>query len=163
MKKTTILTLLNSQKSTTKKTTRKDVIELVASLVEKHIPANAEISGLSLNRSMSGLNLGDIIEVVAKSLYNNPLEKSDKSYDLTDNNKKVEVKFATSDAYAHPFNNEKVDYYMIITYSKKLGGMVFKVPYANRNEIDINNQARITINQKQKFFDSALTKKVFSL
>ena len=75
MKKQTLLNLLNSQKLTTKKTTRKDVINLVASLVEKHIPANAEINGLSLNRSTSGVNLGDVVEVVAKSLFNNPLEK----------------------------------------------------------------------------------------
>lgn len=162
MKKQTLLQILNSQQLTTKKTTRKDVINLVASLVQKHIPANAEINGLSLNRSTSGVNLGDVVEIVAKSLFNNPLEKSDKSYDLTDNNKKVEVKFSTSDAYAHPYNNEKVDYYMIITYSKSLGGQVFKIPFDNKNEIAINNQKRITINQKVKFLDKGLTQRLFA-
>ena len=162
MKKQTLLQILNSQQLTTKKTTRRDYISLVASLVEKHIPANAEINGLSLNRSTSGVNLGDVVEVVAKSLFNNPLEKSDKSYDLTDNNKKVEVKFATTDAYAHPFNNEEVDYYMIITYSKKLGGKVFKIPFANKSEIDVNAQKRITTNQPLKFLDKGLTQRLFN-
>ena len=74
---------------------------------------------------------------------------------------KVEVKFSTSDAYAHPINaSEVVDYYLVITYSKKLGLQVFKVPYAKRNEIDRNAQSRITINQKVKFLDKDLTEKL---
>ena len=71
------------------------------------------------------------------------------------------MKFSTSDAYAHPINrNEVVDYYLIITYSKKLGLIAFKVPYTQRNEIDINNQGRITINQKAKFIDKDLTERL---
>lgn len=165
MKKQTLIDLLDSQKTLTKKNTRKDIIEVVRNMVEYHIKDNAEVVGLSGTRSNTGVNLGEVVEVVAKSLFRNKLEKasSDKHYDLLAKGEKVEVKFATSDAYAHPINqNEVVDYYMIITYSKKLGGMVFKVPFAQRNEIDINNQCRITINQKAKFLDKQLTKRLFA-
>ena len=165
MKKQTLIDLLDSQKTLTKKNTRKDIIEVVRDMVAYHIKDNAEVVGLSGTRSNTGVNLGEVVEVVAKSLFRNKLEKasSDKHYDLLAKGEKVEVKFATSDAYAHPINqNEVVDYYMIITYSKKLGGMVFKVPFAQRNEIDINNQCRITINQKAKFLDKQLTKRLFA-
>lgn len=165
MKKQILIDLLDSQKTLTKKNTRKDIIDVVRDMVEYHIPANANILGLSGTRSNTGVNLGEVVEVVAKSLFRNKLEKasSDKHYDLLAKGEKVEVKFATSDAYAHPINkNEVVDYYLIITYSKKLGGMVFKVPFAQRNEIDINNQSRITINQKAKFLDKELTKRLFA-
>ena len=165
MRKETLITLLESQRVMTKKNTRKDIIDVVRDMVAYHIKDNSEIAGLSATRSNNGVNLGEVVEVVAKSLFNNKLEKasSDKHYDLLAKGEKVEVKFATSDAYAHPINkSEKVDYYMIITYSKKLGGMVFKVPYESRNEIDTNNQSRITINQKAKFLDKTLTRKVFA-
>lgn len=166
MKKAILLEVLKQQRNNTKKNTRQDIISLVSKLVEKHINDNAEINGISLTRDQIGVNLGEVVEVIMKSIYNNDTSKtmSNQHYDLNDNGTKVEVKFTTCDAYAHPINkSEKVGYYLIVAYSKKLGGMVFKVPYANRNEIDINNQARITINQKQKFFDRALTQKVFSL
>ena len=165
MKKQTLIDLLDSQKTLTKKNTRKDIIALVRDMVAYHIKDNAEVVGLSATRSNTGVNLGEVVEVVAKSLFKNKLEKSDSSkhYDLTHKGQKVEVKFATSDAYAHPINpQEVVDYYMIITYSKSLGGMVFKVPYAQRNEITINNQSRITINQKAKFLDKQLTSRLFA-
>lgn len=165
MKKSNLIDLLDSQKTLTKKNTRKDIIAVVRDMVDYHIKDNAEINGLSATRSNSGVNLGEVVEVVAKSLFNNKLEKasSDKHYDLIAKGEKVEVKFATSDAYAHPINpREVVDYYLIITYSKKLGGQVFKVPFANRNEIDINNQSRITINQKVKFLDRQLTERMFA-
>ena len=163
MKKQTLIDLLDSQKTLTKKNTRKDIIEVVRDMVAYHIKDNAEVVGLSGTRSNTGVNLGEVVEVVAKSLFRNKLEKSDsnKHYDLIAKGEKVEVKFATSDAYAHPINpNEKVDYYLIITYSKKLGLNAFKVPYEQRNEIDRNNQNRITINQKVKFLDSKLTKRL---
>ena len=165
MKKENLITLLDNQRVITKKNTRQDIIALVRDMVAHHIKDNSEIAGISPTRSNSGVNLGEVVEVVAKSLFNNKLEKasSDKHYDLIAKGEKVEVKFATCDAYAHPINkSEKVDYYMIITYSKKLGGMVFKVPYANRNEIDTNNQSRITINQKAKFLDKKLTERLFA-
>jgi len=165
MKKQILIDLLDSQKTLTKKTTRKDIISLVRDMVAYHIKDNAEVNGISPTRTGAGVNLGEVVEVIAKSLFRNKLEKSgsDKHYDLIAKGEKVEVKFSTSDAYAHPINqNEKVDYYLIITYSKKLGGMVFKVPFASRNEIDTNNQSRITINQKQKFYDRQLTQKVFA-
>lgn len=163
MKKETLINLLNNQQLLTKKTTRKDIIALVRDMVEKHIKDNAEINGINATRDNNGVNLGEVMEIVAKSLFRNKLTKSEKNYDATIQGEKVEIKFSTSDAYAHPINNNsKVDYYLIITYSKKLGGMVFKVPYERKNEIDINNQLRITTNQKQKFLDKDLTKRLFN-
>lgn len=164
MKKTILLSILAQQQQQTKKTTRQDIIALVSNLVRKHIKDNAEIEGVNLTRDQIGVNLGEVVEVIMKSLHRNKLAKasSNQHYDLTAKGEKVEVKFTTSDAYAHPINpNEKVGYYLIVAYSKKLGGMVFKVPYANRGEIDTNNQARITINQKAKFLDRELTQRVF--
>ena len=163
MTKEMLLQVLAIQKLNTKKNTRQDIIDFVASMVEYHIKDNAEIDGINPTRTSVGVNLGEVMEVVAKSVCRNKLVKSDSSkhYDLTFKGEKVEVKFATSDAYAHPINpNEVVDYYLIITYSKKLGLQVFKVPYAQRNEIDRNNQNRITINQKVKFLDNELTKRL---
>ena len=165
MKKEKLLQVLAIQRNNTKKNTRQDIISVVRDMVEYHIKDNAEITGVNPTRENTGVNLGEVVEVVAKSLFRNKLEKSDsnKHYDLTHKGEKVEVKFATSDAYAHPINkSEKVDYYLIITYSKKLGGQVFKVPYDKRNEIDTNNQSRITINQKVKFLDNQLTKRLFA-
>lgn len=165
MKKETLLTILKTQQELTKKTTRKDIIAMVSKLVEKHIKANADIEGINPTRDGLGVNLGEVVEVITHAIFRNSLKKSEsnKSYDLTIKGDKVEVKFTTSDAYAHPINpNEKVDYYLIVGYSKKLGGMVFKVPFAQKNEIDINNQCRVTINQKAKFLDNALTKRVFA-
>ena len=132
-------------------------------MVNYHIKDNAEVNGISPTRNGIGVNLGEVVEVVAKSVFRNKLEKSnsDKHYDMQVKGAKVEVKFSTSDAYAHPINpNEVVDYYMIITYSKKLGLQVFSVPYAKKNEIDTNNQNRITINQKVKFLDRQLTERL---
>ncbi len=163
MKKENLLEMLKSQRVMTKKNTRQDIIDFVASMVEYHIKDNADLVGINPTRTGSGVNLGEVMEVVAKSLFRNKLEKSDSSkhYDLIAKGEKVEVKFSTSDAYAHPINkSEVVDYYLIITYSKKLGLQAFKVPYAQRNEIDINNQSRITINQKVKFLDKELTQRL---
>lgn len=163
MKKENLLKTLNSQIELTKKTTRKDIVAFVRDMVEYHIKDNADITGLSATRSSTGVNLGEVVEVIAKSLYRNKLAKaqSNAKYDLLAKGEKVEVKFATSDAYAHPINpNEVVDYYMLITYSKKLGLNAFKVPYAKRNEIDTNAQGRITINQKAKFLDKDLTQRL---
>lgn len=163
MKKQTLLQLLDGQMLLTKKSTRQDIVAFVRNMVSYHIKDNAEISGINATRSNAGVNLGEVMEVIAKSLYRNKLEKSDSSkhYDLIAKGEKVEVKFSTSDAYAHNINkNEVVDYYLIITYSKKLGLVAFKVPYAQRNEIDTNNQGRITINQKAKFIDRNLTKRL---
>lgn len=181
MKKAILLEVLKQQRNNTKKNTRQDIISLVMQLVNKHLDNETELTGQidrvydnhtrELNgkeyliTSTGGVNLGVVIEIVMRSIFKNGLNKSKTAgCDAMLDGKKYEIKFTTCDAYAHPINNtEKVDYYLIVAYSKKLGGMVFKVPYANRNEIDINNQARITINQKQKFFDKALTQKVFSL
>ena len=163
MKKQQLVALLNAQQQLTKKTTRKDIISFVADMVNYHIKDNAEIKGINATRSNTGVNLGEVMEVITKSLFRNKLEKSDSSkhYDLIAKGEKVEVKFSTSDAYAHPINkSEKVDYYLIITYSKKLGLNAFKVPYDKRNEIDTNNQSRITINQKVKFLDKDLTERL---
>ena len=163
MNKVDLLKILSVQMNETKKTTRKDIISFVADMVEYHIKNNAEINGIKPTRSNSGVNLGEVVEVIAKSLFRNKLEKSDstKHYDLLAKGEKGEVKFFTSDAYAHPINqSEVVDYYLIITYSKKLGLIAFKVTYAQRNEIDRNNQGRITINQKAKFVDKDLTKRL---
>jgi len=155
--------MLDSQLVMTKKTTRKDIIAFVRDMVNYHIKDNADIKGINATRSNTGVNLGEVMEVIAKSLFRNKLEKSDSSkhYDLLAKGEKVEVKFSTSDAYAHAINpTEVVDYYLIITYSKKLGLVAFKVPYGARNEIDRNNQGRITINQKAKFIDINLTKRL---
>jgi hypothetical protein len=163
MKKQQLIALLNAQQQLTKKTTRKDIISFIADMVEYHIKDNADIKGVNPTRDNLGVNLGEVMEVIAKSLFRNKLEKSDSSkhYDLVAKGEKVEVKFSTSDAYAHPINqNEKVDYYLLITYSKKLGLNAFKVPYDKRNEIDTNNQNRITINQKVKFLDRDLTERL---
>ena len=165
MTKKELLRVLNTQKETTKKTTRKDFIDLVANMVEYHIKDNAVLSGINTTRNEIGVNLGEVMEVVLKSIFRNKTEKSDsnKHFDAQIKGEKVEIKWTTSDAYAHPINaSEKVDYYLIVAYSKRDGGNVFKVPYENLNEIITNNQNRVMTNQKVKFLDSRLTKKVFA-
>ena len=165
MKKSIILTMLNTQKDLTKKSTRKDIIDVVASLVDYHIKDNAEVEGLSLNRSSTGLNLGELVEVVIRSIFRNKVAKSNlHGCDATYKGEKVEVKFSTSDAYAHPINPQaKVDYYLLATYSKANGGIVFKVPYAKRSDIVVNAQSRVMCNQLAKYIDQTLTEKVFGV
>ena len=160
MKKENLITTLTLQANLTKKTTRKDFVAVVRTLVEKHIKHGAEIEGISPTNS--GVNLGDTAEIVIKSLFRNKLVKSQKDFDAQYKGEKIEVKWTTSDAYAHPINeNAKVDYYIIAAYSKALGGQVFKVPYAERNNIQVNKQKRIITNQKAKYLNLELTKKVF--
>lgn len=162
MKKETILTILNTQKQLTKKNTRQDIIDVVSQLVDYHIKDNAEINGLSPTRSNSGLNLGELMEVIIKSKFRNRLDKDNKLYDATINGEKVEIKFSTSDSYAHTANKEqKVAYYLIATYTKKEGGLIFKVP--TLNEIEVNNQGRATPNQKAKYLDRNLTREIFGV
>ena len=163
MKKTESLNLLNEQeKQHNTKTTRQQIIKVVAHLVEKHIKDNADIQGISTTRNANGVNLGDVVEIIAKSIYKNELVKDNKDYDLTDNGEKVEVKFTTSDAYAHKINQEqKVAYYLIIAYTQNEGGTVFKIPFAERNNIKVNKQGRVITNQLAKYQDKELTKRVF--
>ena len=116
MKKSVLLALLNCQYDNTKKTTRKDIVALVRDMVAYHIKDNADISGINPTRDGTGVNLGEVMEVVLHAIFRNALAKSDsnKSYDLTIKGEKVEVKFTTSDAYAHPINQaQKVGYYLI--------------------------------------------------
>ena len=164
MNKQELLNTLKNQVANTTKTTRKDIVNVVYNLCNKHIKDNAEILGIEPTRDNKGVNLGSTVEAVIHSLFRNKLEKSDskKGYDVQIKGKKVEVKFTTSDAYAHPINEKAiVDYYIIIAYTKADGGMVFKVPYANRNDILVNNQNRIYANQKAKYLDRDLTEKIF--
>lgn len=165
MTKQELLQVLAIQRKNTKKTTRQDFINLVYNMVEYHIKDNALLSGINTTRNEIGVNLGEVMEVVLKSIFRNKTEKSDnkKHFDATIKGEKVEIKWTTSDAYAHPINHEEVvDYYLIVAYSKRDGGQVFKVPYANLNEIAINNQGRVITNQKAKFYDSRLTDRVFA-
>lgn len=163
MKKTELLNLLNEQaKEPTTKTTRQQIIKVVANLVKKHIKDNADIQGVNLTRNEKGVNLGEVVEIITKSIYKNELVKDNKDYDLTDNGEKVEVKFTTSDAYAHRINpDQKVAYYLIIAYTQSDGGMVFKVPFAERDKIKVNKQGRVITNQLARFQDDNLTKRVF--
>lgn len=160
MKKENLIATLLLQETITKKSTRKSFVAVVRNLVEKHIKNGAEIDGISPTNS--GVNLGDTAEIVIKSLFRNKLVKSQKDFDAQYKGEKIEVKWSTSDAYAHPINeNAKVDYYIIATYSKALGGQVFKIPYAERHNIQVNNQKRVITNQKAKYLNLELTKKVF--
>lgn len=160
MKKENLITTLKLQENLTKKTTRKDFVAVVRTLVEKHIKNGAEIEGIS--PTASGVNLGDTAEIIIKSLFRNKLVKSQKEYDAQYKGEKVEVKWTTSDAYAHPINeNAKVDYYIIATYTKALGGQVFKIPYNERQNIQVNKQNRVITNQKAKYLNLELTAKVF--
>lgn len=160
MKKENLITTLLLQETITNKTTRKDFVAVVRNLVEKHIKNGAEIEGISPTNS--GVNLGDTAEIIIKSLFRNKLVKSQKDYDAQYKGEKIEVKWTTSDAYAHPINeNVKVDYYIIATYSKKLGGQVFKIPYAERNNIQVNKQKRVITKQETKYLNLELTRKVF--
>lgn len=163
MKKTELLNLLNKQaKEPTTKTTRQQIIKVVANLVKKHIKDNADIQGINPTRNEKGVNLGEVVEIITKSIYKNELVKDSKDYDLTDNGEKVEVKFTTSDAYAHRINpDQKVAYYLIIAYTQSEGGIVFKVPFAERDKIKVNNQGRVITNQLARFQDNNLTKRVF--
>lgn len=163
MKKTELLNLLNEQaKQPNTKTTRQHIIKVVTNLVKKHIKDNADIQGISTTRNAKGVNLGDVVEIITKSIYKNELVKDSKDYDLTDNGEKVEVKFTTSDAYAHKINPEqKVAYYLIIAYTQSEGGIVFKVPFAERDKIKVNNQGRVITNQLARFQDNNLTNRVF--
>ena len=164
MNKTQLLNLLVEQaKQPTTKTTRKAIIELVAKLVDKHINQNAIINGINATRNNKGVNLGEVVEVVIKSIFNNELTKDNKNYDLLDNGKKVEVKFTTSDAYSHPINpKQKVKYYLIVAYTQMLGGQIFKVPYNEKDNIKVNKQGRVVTNQLAKYLDRELTNKVFA-
>ena len=163
MKKNELLNLLNEQaKQPGTKTTRQHIIKVVTHLVEKHIKNNADIQGINPPRKAKGVNLGEVVEIITKSIYKNELVKDNKDYDLTDNGEKVEVKFTTSDAYAHRINQEqKVAYYLIIAYTQSEGGIVFKVPFAERDNIKTNNQGRVITNQLARFQDKELTKRVF--
>ena len=163
MKKTELLNLLNEQANEpTTKTTRQHIIKVVANLVKKHIKDNADIQGIYQTRNEKGVNLGDVVEIIAKSIYKNELVKDSKDYDLTDNGEKVEVKFTTSDAYAHKINqDQKVAYYLIIAYTQSEGGTVFKIPFAERDKIKVNKQGRVITNQLARFQDNDLTKRVF--
>ena len=162
MKKQTILSILASQKKLTKKTTRQDIIDVVSKLVDYHIKDNAEINGLSATRSNSGLNLGELVEIIIKSKFRNKLDKDNKQYDAKIKGEKVEIKWSTSDAYAHTTNtNNKVDYYLIATYTKKEGGNIFRIPSAS--EIEVNNQGRAITNQKAKYLDRNLTREIFGV
>lgn len=160
MKKENLITTLKLQETLTKKTTRKDFVAVVRTLAEKHIKNGAEIEGIS--PTASGVNLGDTAEIIIKSLFRNKLVKSQKEYDAQYKGEKVEVKWTTSDAYAHPINeNAKVNYYIIATYTKALGGQVFKIPYNERQNIQVNKQNRVITNQKAKYLNLELTAKVF--
>lgn len=164
MKKTELLNTLKNQVANTTKSTRKDIINVVYNLCKKHIKDNAEIFGIEPTRDNNGVNLGSTVEAVVHSLFRNKLEKSDskKGYDVKIKGQKVEVKFTTSDAYAHPINEQAVvDYYIIIAYTKADGGVVYKIPYEKRNDILVNNQNRIYANQKAKYLDRDLTERVF--
>ena len=162
MKKNELLRTLEVQKLATKKNTRQDIINAVEMLVNYHIKDNADIKGISPNRSTSGVNLGEIVELVIKSKFRNKLVKDNKEYDATINGEKVEIKFSTSDAYAHATNtNNKVDYYLIATYTKKEGGNIFRIPTAS--EIVVNNQGRAITNQKAKYLDKTLTREIFGV
>lgn len=164
MKKNELLRVLNTQRELTKKSTRKDIISLISAMVEYHIKDNSEIEGLSLNRSCTGINLGEAVEIIVKSTFRNKLSKSgsDKHYDALVKGCKVEIKFTTTDAPASKIYDSIVDYYLIVAYSKKEGGMIFKVPYANKNDIVLDSQDRPTTSQKYKYFDKELTNKVFA-
>jgi len=166
MTKESLLKELRKQSVNPKhKTTKRAIIKVVADMVEHHIKDNAEISGISPNRSGEGYNLGDIVEVVLHSLARNKIAKSDsnKHYDIQVKGEKAECKWATSDAGAKAiYKNAVVDYYLIATYTAKLGGIVFKVPYAQRDEINTYPSGRITPNQKAKFIDKEWTKRVFA-
>ena len=163
MKKSEGLNLRNEQaKQADTKTTRQQRIRVVAHLVEKHIKNNADIQGINPTRNAKGVNLGEVVEIITKSIYKNELVKDSKDYDLTDNGEKVEVKFTTSDAYAHRINPEqKVAYYLIIAYTQNEGGVVFKVPFAEKDNIKTNKQGRVITNQLAKYQDKELTKRVF--
>ena len=71
MKKETLIQTLSLQETITKKSTRKDFVAVVRTLVEKHIKNGAEIEGIS--PTASGVNLGDTAEIVIKSLFRNKL------------------------------------------------------------------------------------------
>lgn len=145
----------------TPKSTRKAVVSLVRDMVEYHIKDNAEVLGLSSTRSFTGVNLGEVVEIIVKSLFRNKLTKSAKAYDLQAQGEKVEVKFTTSDAYAHAINpNQKVDRYLIVAYSKGEGLLAFNVPASQKDEIILNTQRRVVVNQKAKFLDRELTKRL---
>jgi hypothetical protein len=160
MNKENLIETLLLQEYLTEKTTRKYFVSVVCNLVEKHIKNGAEIEGIS--PTPTGVNLGDTAEIIIKSLFRNKLVKSQKDYDAQYKGEKIEVKWTTTDAYAHPINeNAKVDYYIIATYSKKLGGQVFKIPYGERQNIQVDTRKRPIPNQKAKYLNLELTAKVF--
>ena len=139
MKKNELLNALREQQ-TKGKSTRRDYISYVADMVAKYVNSNAEIKGLSPLKS--GYNLGDVMEVVIRSICGNNLivDRGAKltDYDATDNGTTYEVKFSTSDSYAHEINtSKKVDYYLIITATKRDGVNVYKIPFAKRADINV--------------------------
>ena len=163
MNKKELLETLSNQIESTQKSTRKDIVKMVSNLVVKHFNNNVVINGLNNTRSNSGVNLGELVEIITKkALFNAHAKKSTSEYDYQKDGVKYEIKFTTSDAYAHAINEkQKVDYYIIVAYTKADGGCVFKVPYASKNEIAVNNQNRVITNQKAKFIDRELTEKIF--
>lgn len=165
MKKSIVLMLLAQQLNNTKKTTRQDIVMMVSDMVEYHIKENAEINGLNTTRTGTGINLGEMMEIIIKAVFNKDTQKSAvNGCDMEYRGKKVEIKFSTSDAYAHPINpREKVDYYLIASYSKANGGLVYKVPFAEKDHIITNAQGRVVCKQANKYIDRRLTEKVFGV
>jgi len=157
--------LLAQQLKNTKKTTRQDIVAMVSDMVEYHIKENAEINGLNMTRAGTGINLGEMMEIIIRAVFNKSTEKSNiNGCDMEYRGKKVEIKFSTSDAYAHPINpREKVDYYLIASYSKANGGIIYKVPFAQKDLIITNAQDRVVCKQLDKFIDRKLTEKVFGV
>ena len=94
MKKSIVLMLLAQQLNNTKKTTRQDIVAMVSDMVEYHIKENAEINGLNMTRAGTGINLGEMMEIIIRAVFNKSTEKSNiNGCDMEYRGKKVEIKF----------------------------------------------------------------------
>lgn len=185
MKKTEIINVLTNQMETEKKTTRAKIIAVVIELAKKHLRSDVEYHGLvSTTSQRQIINLGNLMEVIIaivlgektrnrvksnkvyamyrnnEQKYNVFLNRINELYDIELNGQKCEIKRTTTDAPAHRLNNDqKVDKYIIASYSIANGGNVFV--FNNKNDIIVDRLNRAVPNQKMRFLDKELTAKVF--
>lgn len=188
MKKTEIITVLNNQMNTEKKTTRAKIIGVVIELAKKHLQDNIDYRGLVSEKSTRPVvNLGNLMEVIIcivlgeknrnkvksnlcyamykhaqsnEQKYTKFLNRINDLYDIEVNGQKCEIKRTTTDAPAHRLNDDqRADKYIIATYSIANGGNVFV--FDNKNDIIVDRLNRAVPNQKIRFLDKELTAKIF--
>lgn len=153
MNKNTLQNTLSNYIDTIKKTTRKDIFKKVLNLT------NTLKDDIIIN-DYSAINGGDLIELVERQRIHSKTHEFKKSSiagmdDDIDHKQRVEIKFSTSDAYAHSLS-ETMALVRVIAYTKADGFQVYDIP--NYKLVLVNNQGRPYANQLAKYVNKDLTK-----